>query len=190
MLYVIGGPPQSGKSLIRRELLDKMRLSGIDTDILRSMFQTDKDLRKQIHYLNTQTENAVGMESFLAGFIDEFVNYRDEDYVLEGDVITVSLASKYIKNRNKVKFIFIGYPDISVVEKLQIIRSKEGEKCWTRAIDDEKLKEKIVGWVKRSNILQKECTRNNVPFFDLSDPGVFSKKIKELVSTIKKTNTT
>lgn len=178
MFYIIGGPPRSGKSLIRKELLYKENLSGIDTDSLRAMLQVDKNL-------NTQIKNAANMEKFLVGLIDEFINYKTEDYVLEGDIITIHLALKYLRSENRIKFIFIGYPDINIIEKFKIIRNTETEINWTRTISNQKLKDKISGWIKRSQTLQKECKKNNILFFNLSNTKNFFNEIKEIVYNIK-----
>ena len=168
MLYIIGGPARSGKSTLRNIALKDFKISGISTDYIRAMLQ--EKLPLEISYKNSPDINSQNMLVYLVGFAKEFINYSNEDYVLEGDAIDSKLFYALAETKPlNIKFIFIGYPDAQISNKCNIIRQIDSKtQSWTNSITDSNLSEIISNAIKKSNELREFCKKNNIQFINTS----------------------
>ncbi len=103
MLYIIGGPAKSGKTTLRKEILNRNKISGFSTDFLRTMLQKNPDLN--INYKNTPEKNSKNSSIYLQGFIEELLNFTDEDFLIEGDMIDENLFKIY----KKIKISYLSF---------------------------------------------------------------------------------
>ena len=108
--------------------------------------------------------NAQKMAPFITSFIKSRLLF-EESFVLEGDCITPNVV-KYFKNNTQIQSLFLGYPNISVEEKLQqLLRDREG---WTKDRTNDDLRKKIKIFIDDSKIFQRLCAETNLPFIDTS----------------------
>lgn len=164
MIYLIGGVARAGKTSIMKRLLRDHKISGLETDSLRTMFELSLPALK-IHYQNPPTFNALRMEPFIKAFIESRF-FFDYDFVLEGDCITPKVAKVY-ENNALVKSLFVGYPNISLEKKLnQLIKNPDG---WIKGLSNNDLKKKIELFINESRILTESCDEANLSFIDTSD---------------------
>ena len=167
MLYIIGGPAKSGKTTLRKTLLQEQGISGISTDYLRAMFQENTELN--ITSQNSPEINYKNIEVFLDGFIKEFLYFSDEDFILEGDLLIEDLYEKYSNFSDKVFFVYMGYPDISLKNKVKQTREKEKViKSWVNDVDKESLQKILSYGISKSKKLKSFCKQNNIYFINTS----------------------
>lgn len=180
MLYIISGPAKSGKTTLRKEMLRNKKISGISTDMIRSALQTEKNL--DIHYKNHPKKNAINIEKYLVGFINEILFFTDEDFIIEGDCISNGIYRKY-KNNNQVKFIFIGYPDVSLKDKKFItIKKEKNKKSWVNDFSNQEVEVILSRGIDESKKIQKFCNKNSLVFINISDN--FTKNINRFIKSI------
>jgi hypothetical protein len=164
MIYLIGGVARSGKTSIRKRLLNDHKISGLETDCLRTLFEFSFPELK-IHYQNPPMLNAQRMAPFIKSFIKSRFFFK-EDFVLEGDCVTPDVVADF-KNDARVKSLFVGYPAISVEKKTQqLLEKPEG---WVEHIPHNSLKEKVESCINDSKIFMDSCAKANLPFIDASD---------------------
>lgn len=167
MIYLIGGVARAGKTSIMKRLLQDYKISGLETDSLRTMLEFSFPALK-IHYQNSPEDNAIKMEPFIRAFIESRF-FFDYDFVLEGDCITPDVAMTYVNN-GLVKSLFLGYPNILLEKKIkQLVENPEG---WTKDLSDNDLEEKIGLSIEQSRLLKESCGRLNLTFIDTSDLDV------------------
>lgn len=166
MLYLIGGTSRCGKTTVRKELLKQKSITGIDTDILRTMLEFgNPDLK--INGQNSPELNLEKMQPYLEAVINDKL-YYNHDFVLEGDVITPELVSKFHPHEN-LKFCFIGHLSDDLEEKLKNIREFAEQKEWTKKVDDKEIKDFIADRIiLRGKSLYERCQKLGYKFFDTS----------------------
>jgi hypothetical protein len=164
MIYLIGGVARSGKTSIRKRLLNDYKISGLETDSLRTLFELSFP-ELGIHYQNPPMLNARRMAPFIESFIKSRFFFED-DFVLEGDCVTPDVAKKF-GNDARVNSLFLGYPDISFEEKMrQLLEKPEG---WVKDASRDDLQRKIKLFIDDSKIFKDLCAETNLPFIDVSD---------------------
>ncbi len=182
MLYLIGGPAKSGKSILRKKILDDKKISGISTDYLRGMFKNNK--KYKISYKKLPQENSKIFSPFLINLIEEIILYSDEDFVIEGDLIDKNIYKKFAKNKN-IKFIFLGYLNENLDQKIsKTLKIEKNKKSWVNDFPLEETKKIINNGIMLSKELNMFCKKNNIPFFNTSSN--FNKKITLILDLIKK----
>jgi len=184
MIYLIGGEARSGKTIVRKKLLSKYKISGIGTDSIRYMLShTLKD--SGIDHNNTPEVNGPLMWPFIDSLIKDLTVYAAEDYVIEGDILLPNYLKKY-KESSNIKVCYIGFPTISISTKMEdILQSRKGGD-WTKEYTEKELK-KFVRWsIKESKKYQRECKKYGITYYDLSVD--FENRINEIVEDLVNTD--
>ncbi len=164
MIYLIGGVARSGKSIIRKKLLDEYKISGIGTDSIRYMLSnTNPELG--IDDNKSCTHNGPLMWPYLDNFIYELLEYSNENFVIEGDVLLPEYLSKYIDNPN-VKCCYIGYSNTSVDRKSKEIVDNRYEGDWTKEYTEKEFREFIKWSIEKSSKYKKECEKLGLKYYD------------------------
>ncbi|HEY6394035.1 MAG TPA: hypothetical protein VIX12_01385 [Candidatus Binataceae bacterium] len=177
MLYIVGGAPRAGKSILARQMLAEHHLPYFSVDTL--MMGIAKGMPEfGLRLCDPALKRAGPLWPIVRGMAESFVE-RGDDYLLEGDVILpshiVELDSKFSPG---IRSCFIGYALIDPVKKMRAIRSyAAGKTDWTQELDDADLLE-LIGELKGfSDYLRRECCRYRLPYFDGS--ARFSKALRE-----------
>ncbi len=164
MIYLIGGVARSGKTSIRKRLLNDYKISGLETDSLRTLFELSFP-ELGIRYQDPPMLNARKMSPFIKSFIKSRFFFED-DFVLEGDCVTPNTIKDF-KNNAQVLSLFVGYPNISLEKKMQqLLEKPEG---WVENISHDDLKERVKTFISDSKIFRDLCTEARLPFVDASD---------------------
>ena len=113
--------------------------------------------------------------------------YDDLDYRMLVDMYQL-MPEDYIKKISPqyCKVYFVGYPNISVEEKYEKIRKNETKWDWTRTVNESELKEKIKVYIQESQLIQNQCEKYNLPFFDFSYD--IDKSTNDIVDYVLKDN--
>lgn len=164
MIYLIGGVARSGKSIIRKKLLEEYKISGIGTDSIRYMLSnTNPELG--IDDKKLCTHNGPLMWPYLDNLIYELLEYSNENFVIEGDVLLPEYLSKYIGNQN-VRSCYIGYSNASVDSKYKEIVGNRYEGDWTKEYTEKEFRGFIEWSIEKSIKYKKECEELGVRYYD------------------------
>jgi 2-phosphoglycerate kinase len=166
MTYLIGGTPRAGKSTIKKLFLERHRIPGITTDLLRESFE----------YGIPEFGIKDGMENMqkselLWPYLKGTILARDEfsdDLLIEGTNFLPKYLAQFI-NKENLKICFIGYCNIAVQEKFKNIRNNFSyDDEWTMDLTDEELLNEIKSFIEMSKYYKAECEQYNIKFFDTS----------------------
>jgi hypothetical protein len=166
MLYIVGGAPRAGKSILARRMLEEHKVAYFPTDILMigvAAAMPELGL-KPSDPARTRAPIIWPMLRAMAVAILE----SGEDYLIEGDVLmpahVVELRERF---GSAVMSCFIGYETVDSLAKVRDIRSHaSGKKDWTNECDDSHLL-RIVGEFKSlSEHLRIECAKYELAYFD------------------------
>ncbi|MDB5188406.1 MAG: hypothetical protein JWM92_4 [Candidatus Nomurabacteria bacterium] len=169
MLYLIGGAPRAGKSLLAQRMLVENQVPFFPLDALIGTltfaapeFDINHDLSFKI--------KSEKVWRFTEHLFNHFL-YEEENYLVEGDCILPEQVVEFKKTHDKeIRCCFIGYTKLSAEEKLNFVRTyNRGDTDWTNEQTDEALLEMIEKMIEYSMFLQEECAKHGIMFFDVSD---------------------
>jgi hypothetical protein len=167
MLYILGGAPRSGKTLLSRRMLAEKGIAHFPVDALVGMLAYAMP-ELEVHHSQEfiiKSEKVGKLTKHLFGF---FVA-QNEPYLLEGDAILPSQVNEFVLEHADTKACFTGYPEITPEQKLRDLREfGEGQKDWTNNESDEALLWMLERAIRFSAYLKKECSLYGIPFFDSS----------------------
>lgn len=182
MVFIIGGAPRSGKTHIQQILLERYKIPNLPIDDLSVGFfrmpqfgitEATKDLEKSFK-----------MWPFLKGFIQRRTDYQDY-YLVEGVNLLPEFVSEFKDNTN-VRICFLGYSKITAKEKVELILSNPSHDGRTHDLSGQKLLNKIQEHIERSKVIEKECEKYGLTYFDTSVDfeGTINKVVEFFISDI------
>jgi len=122
MIYLIGGASKSGKSYLSRKIMEEKKIPFFSTDFLLWSLGGENG---KFSYFDSDEKVAPLLEDNILKIIF-FLNKNNEDYVLEGTHITMSLYEKTKElYKDNVKGIFLGYTNITAEDKYEEVLSNE-----------------------------------------------------------------
>jgi hypothetical protein len=165
MLYLLGGAPRSGKSLVARRLLRERGLPYFPTDALMM------GLRNGLPELGLPSGDPRSMGERLWPVVRSMImslHWTRETYLLEGDLLLpeyVALLRPILQD--ELRACWLGYADIEVAEKVAQLRAfPAGPNDWLRDRSDEEQR-RIVGRMHTySNELRDACVACGFPYYD------------------------
>jgi hypothetical protein len=107
---------------------------------------------------------------FLQAMMESMI-YTEVDCVVEGEALlpelVVQLREKY---PDQLKICFLGYSDISITEKVGLIKKyKTGSNDWLNNESDEYIADHINNMVAHSKKIKQACVENHIAYFDTSN---------------------
>ena len=135
MMYLIGGAPRLGKSILAKKMLDGMGIPWLSSDVLCAMLKEGADMRfsdemelATAQIVQNQLTAAHSITKPLRIFIERQIESQT-DFTLEGVHLLPSLVSHFHKTRNTdVRSIFIVSTNKELV--LSGLRSNTAEYDW------------------------------------------------------------
>jgi hypothetical protein len=171
---IISGASRSGKSHLGKIIAERYNLVYLSGDEILSKFN------KIFPELNISPQTPSNSYRFLVDYlkISLLLGVR---FVFEG-VIPIKLIYKNFSRRN-VFALGVGYPDISLEEKMEQLKLHDTKDDWSLTLHNDQqfcnfIKEKI----KRSEKIRSECRRYFFHFMNVSynRDGEFQKVIEKL----------
>jgi len=114
MMYLIGGAPRLGKSILAKKMLDRTGIPWLSSDVLCAMLKEDTDMRfsDEMELATAQiVQNQLTAANSIAKPLQIFIERQIEsqaDFTLEGVHLLPSLVSHFHKRRNTdVRSIFV-----------------------------------------------------------------------------------
>jgi adenylate kinase family enzyme len=166
-VYIISGVARSGKSILTYELHKKYGYSFLGTDDIRYMIE--KRLTDSEEPIDSKVRNNI-VWPYVESLIQTRLKFgKDDDgFIFEGDILRPSRVSIF-KNLPNVHIVCIGYPNISVADKMKQIRDYKDGYDWTDKLSDEELEKEVIRLIERSKEFQQECIKEGIQFIDLSN---------------------
>ena len=165
---ILAGVARSGKTTVAERLHRTLGLSLIPVDLLISSFEDNFPELGILSGQHLHNETSHNVFNFLHRYIhlhEEWQNYQfimDTTHLLPQQVAEHGLDKKY-------RVAFLGYPNISVDEKLSQIRlHRTLQADWTQDETDDQLRPIIRQMIALGQTLQTDCARYNLTFFDTS----------------------
>ncbi len=169
---IVSGVPRTGKTLsICRTLAETGHYQHVMMD---SITQSFEYIFPELEIFDGKTWE-VGIEKVSKRLIDFLAHlvqtgkYDDLEYRMLIDMYQL-MPEDYMNKINPqcCKAYFVGYPNVSIEEKFRSIREHETKWDWTKKLDDDSLKERIKVYRQESQLIQHQCEKYNLPFFDFS----------------------
>lgn len=187
---IVSGVPRTGKTLsVCRTLVETGHFQHVMMD---SITQSFEYIFPELEIFDGKTWG-VGIEHVSKRLIDflkhlvQTEKYDDLEYRMLVDMYQL-MPEDYIRKINNkcCRAYFVGYPNAKVEEKFKSIRKNETKWDWTRKIDDNELKERVKVYIQESKLIQNQCEKYNLPFFDFSNN--IDKSTEDIVKYILKDN--
>lgn len=180
---IIAGVPRAGKTTICSKLANSLQYQHLDMDAITLAFEhaypeTGAGHTDKWRFIETSKHLITFLESLAMNH-----NYDKLSYGLVMDLyhITPKDYKNYIKEE-QCAIYFLGYPYISVEQKLKEIRKFDTIFDWTNKLSDEKIKEHVATYIAISKWLKEECEKYTLPFIDISQNR--EQVIEEVVNRI------
>jgi len=164
---VIGGTTRAGKSTLARRLTSEFGLPRISGDSLVFAFGTAFP-SLNINHEQPQPVTAANMASFVAEYWSRLLAEGDSPGFIYDSFHLLPSCLPLDKLREKLDFVFLGYPRIEVEDMLVRLRSQKEEKGWTSRLTNDQLRPELADMIAISQRLESECQEHNLPFFDVS----------------------
>jgi len=169
MLYLLGGAPRTGKSVIARRLVAEKQIPYFCIDALTTVLQESLP-NLGIKHGQPFVSKAENLWPILKSLLFHLAE-EEPDYLVEGDALLPKripeLEKKY---KNEIRVCFTGFTKISPQDKLKEIRKfNDFKDDWTKTRSDERMLKAIKSMIEFSQYLEKECKKFNIKYFEISD---------------------
>lgn len=161
---LIGGAARSGKTKLARALGKELHCPHLPLDALVSAFEKHFPETGIVHEQLEWSRICANFLPFLSSFLDE-LKFSEIPYVFDTYHITPEGAAMLRKTQG-VTVLFLGFPNIEEQLKLKCIREFKEAHDWTDQKADQSMLELIQKFKLESQVIQAECEKFNIPFFD------------------------
>ena len=167
MLYILGGAPRTGKTLISSQITKKKGVPCFSTDFLISSLQRGAP-EFGIKHGQPFIPKAKRLWKFTEPLMKSFIGNADE-YLIEGDgLLPLQARAIYREYPDKVRSCFLGFTKINKKDKLALIREYEHlSDEWTSKHSDKEVIAFIDSMVEFSEYLKSECKKHSITFVEV-----------------------
>jgi len=182
MLYILGGAPRAGKSILARQFVVKKQTPYLPLDPLITLLS--KGFPKSgIKHLQPFIPKAKKLWPILKPFLLHTIS-EEPKYLIEGDAILPKFMPELLDEyREEVKVVFLGYAEITPKKKLAEMRKFGGQKDdWVQKQSDKFMLELIITMVEFSKYLKSECEKYGLSYLDVSTE--FNQNLDKLLTLL------
>jgi hypothetical protein len=167
LLYLIGGAPRAGKTILARRMLAGHRVAYFSLDALMSGIANALP-EWGIKVPDPALKRAAATWPLVRAMALNLIESGD-DYLIEGDVILPEHVAELHSNfASQIRACFLGYSSIDPAKKMRAIRRYASAGDWTRSLTDAHLL-KLTGELRDfSGYLRAECAAHGLAYFDES----------------------
>lgn len=177
---IIIGRPRAGKSTLANMIADKYKYQIIRTDTIRQTFADIYPDLKIDKYTAIQNEK---FQMFCKEFLYlNIIEARNKyGFVLEGCEIYVNDCKKLYDNEDNLIYV-LAQKDIKPEEMAKNMKNNDTKKDWTYGKNYEELLEYCKASIKKAEIIEKECKKYGLKFFDTAKnrKSVLDKIMKDI----------
>jgi hypothetical protein len=174
MIYLIGGAPRAGKSILGQQISVKLRVGWVSTDILVDLLRTKNDEGVKVEW-NAAPEAIAATAEWFFPYLERFVwgvSSLAENYVIEGvDFLpaqVVQLATQY-----HIRSVFLGCSKMTLERFDQFPGCSRGYS----SLPEEVRRQIVLDVPLWSEFIRQESERYGHPYFDMI--GDFAQRLNE-----------
>jgi len=163
MIILVAGVSRSGKTTLAKKLCSQIEMSYFPLD---SIISTLENLHPEMGIKHLD-DNLVFSKK-LAVFISEFtkhLEYEDLNLIIDSYQLFPVDYVEVLSERG-LPIFYLGYPHLSVEEKLSDIRKHQRQQDWTYLVDDCEMIPILSQFIHESKIMCHQCREHKIPFFD------------------------
>ncbi len=192
MIYLIGGSPRVGKSIIAKKFAESIKGRFVSTDDLEDpnsqqpsvIFYSDpkKNILTPTQRIESVKNEAKQIISEIEDIICKSVD-KPQNTVIEGVHLFPSYVDKFVKKfgNEKIKVIFIGSTNIDLI--LDGMKKNTSPNDWLKEFNQEVLRQIALFTKDFSDYLYRECKKYNFPYKERSND--FQKDICDITKELK-----
>jgi len=192
MIYLIGGSPRVGKSILAKQFAESIKGRFVSTDDLEDpnnqqpsvIFYCDpkKNILTPAQRIESVKNEAEQIISDIENIIKTDVN-KSQNTVIEGVHLFPIYVDKFVKKfgKDKIKVIFIGSTNIDLI--LDGIIKNTSPNNWLKEFNQEVLRQIALFTKDFSDYLYRECKKYNFPYKERSSD--FQKDIREVMKELR-----
>lgn len=164
---IILGCQRAGKTTLTKKLCEKSKYTIFSVDAL--VYALENSMPETNIQLSTPIpEKSKRFVPFLASYFKSFKrNYPNEKYIIESCQILPNdlLSEPFFKGYN---IVCLGYPHATIDEIFNNIRKSDQfiKNPYSAQLSDELLTSRIKTWISYSQILEEQCKKLNINFFE------------------------
>ena len=164
MIYLIGGSPRTGKSILTQRFAAKQNIGWVSTDMIVSMLMKVAD--KQPEWDASPAAITARCEWFFPYFADFVwrVSGMTENYLIEGVDFLPTQVAQLMKNY-PIKSVFLGCSQMT----LQRFDDFPGHSKGYAFLPDDLRRQFAEDVPKWSAFIEQEAHKHTVPYVDMSD---------------------
>ena len=203
MIYLIGGAPRTGKSIIAKRLMQELSIPWVSTDVFRTVANSllspeeqkirfpyggftsadqlsDMDLTQMISWQITEGES---LQTFIQSFIGHQIGVMDS-HIIEGVHLLPQTSRLLIDEptfKDQIKTLHIVSTDIDM--QLAAMRKNTSHFDWLSGASDktfEAVAHFVVGYGKW---IKDECEKHQLPYIERK--GQFEEENAQILSLLK-----
>ena len=166
MIYLIGGAPRAGKSILAQQLSARLQIGWISTDLLMELLRVRGDEGAKAEW-NAARENIVATAASFFPYLERFVwgvNSMAESYVIEGvnflPAQVTQLATHY-----QIRTLFLGCSAMTLARFDQFPGRSRGYAGLPEALRRQIVQD-VPLW---SEFIRQEAHQFGYPYVDMSD---------------------
>lgn len=150
--------------MVARRISSVLGLSHVPLDPVVTAFQEHFPEHGIVHHNLNLKVICKNFLPFLTTMLKE-LNVEGTFFCADSYHVLPDGAAQLSKNL-PLKTIFLGYPNLSVEQKLADIRRFTAANDWAAELPDSQMRTLISKFIDESNFIQAECARLHLPFVD------------------------
>jgi 2-phosphoglycerate kinase len=174
MIYLIGGAPRAGKSILGQQVSAKLRIGWISTDLLQEVLQVNNHNHPKAEWNATPEAIAATADRFLP-YIERFVwgvSSMAESYVIEG-VNFLPEQVKHLSTQYQIRTVFLGCTKMT----LERFDQFPGHSIGYTFLPEETRRQVVHDIPLWSEFIQQKAKQFGYSYVDMSDE--FSARLQE-----------
>ncbi len=166
MIYLIGGAPRAGKSILGQQISAKLKIGWISTDLLMDLLRVKKVEGAKVEW-NASSEVIAATAEWFFPCLERFVwgvNVLAESYIIEGvDFLPAQVAQ--LSAQYQIRSVFLGCSKMTLKRFEQFPGRSRGYASLPKEMQRQIVQD-VPLW---SEFVQKEAKRFNYPYVDMGD---------------------
>ena len=179
MIYLIGGAPRVGKSVLTQQLAKDLGIGWISTDLLMTVLHMKNESGIKTEW-DASPSAITAAANWFFPYLERFiwgVNSMTDDYIIEGVDFLPEHVMQLV-NQYQIRAVFLGHSQMD----LQIFDKFPGRSRGYAGLPEEMRQQFAQDVPLWSQFIQQERERFGLPYFDMS--GDFDQRLREVESVI------
>jgi hypothetical protein len=165
MIYLIGGAPRVGKSILSQRIAARLRIGWISTDLLADMLRVNNSAEQKVEWNADPAAITAVADSFMP-YLDRFmwgVKSMSESYIIEGVSFLPSQVAQ-LSEKYPVSAIFLGCSKMTL-EQFDRFPGRSPGYSFLPAIQRKQIVQDVPRW---SEFIRQDAARMGYTYIDMA----------------------